>query len=99
MTAENTEEITGRRNVPKFFVDHPQISWMLLLGVLVWGWFGYRSMPQRKDPDIPVRLGVAACPWPGATAQQVEQFITRRIEDVAAENKTIQPGTDADYGI
>src|SRR5215471_6122296 len=56
-------------------------------------------MPQRKDPDIPVRLGVAACPWPGATAQQVEQFITRRIEDVAAQNKTIHPGTDADYGI
>ena len=99
MTAEKTEEITGRRNVPKFFVDHPQISWMLLVGVLVWGWFGYRSMPQRKDPDIPVRLGVAACPWPGATAQQVEQFITRRIEDVAAQNKTIHPGTDADYGI
>src|ERR1700731_4051493 len=56
-------------------------------------------MPQRKDPEIPVRVGVAACPWPGATAQQVEQFITRRIEDVAAENKTIHPGTDADYGI
>jgi hypothetical protein len=56
-------------------------------------------MPQRKDPEIPVRVGVAACPWPGATAQQVEQFITRKIEDVAAENKTIHPGTDADYGI
>src|SRR5579862_4266553 len=99
MTAENNQEITGRRNVPKFFVDHPQISWMLLVGVLVWGWFGYNSMPQRKDPDIPVRVGVAACPWPGATAQQVEQFITRRIEDAAAQNKTIHPGTDADYGI
>ena len=67
--------------------------------MLIWGWFGYTSMPQRKDPDIPVRLAVAACPWPGATAQQVEQYITRRIEDVAAENKTIHPGTDADYGI
>jgi multidrug efflux pump subunit AcrB len=99
MTAENNQEITGRRNVPKFFVDHPQISWMLLVAVLVWGWFGYRSMPQRKDPDIPVRVGVAACPWPGATVQQVEQFITRRIEDTVAENKTIHPGTDADYGI
>ncbi len=60
---------------------------------------GTQSMPQRKDPEIPVRVGVAACPWPGATAQQVEQFITSRIEDVAAENKTIHPGTDADYGI
>src|SRR5271168_2177606 len=99
MALENEQDISNRHNVPRFFVEHPHISWMLLLGVLIWGWFGYTSMPQRKDPDIPVRLGVAACPWPGATAQQVEQYITRRIEDVAAENKTIHPGTDADYGI
>jgi multidrug efflux pump subunit AcrB len=99
MTHENKQDSSNRRNIPRFFVEHPHISWILLLGVLLWGWFGYTSMPQRKDPDIPVRLGVAACPWPGATAQQVEQYITRRIEDVAAENKTIHPGTDADYGI
>ena len=99
MALENEQDITNRRNLPRFFVEHPQISWVLLAGVLVWGWFGYTSMPQRKDPDIPVRLGVAICPWPGATAQQVEQFVTRRIEDVAAENKTIHPATDADYGI
>jgi multidrug efflux pump subunit AcrB len=99
MAHVNEKEITNRRNIPKFFVEHPHISWILLAGVLVWGFFGYTSMPQRKDPDIPVRLGVAACPWPGATAPQVEQFVTRRIEDVAAENKTIHPGTDADYGI
>ena len=99
MALENEQDISNRRNIPRFFVEHPHISWMLLAGVLIWGWFGYTSMPQRKDPDIPVRLGVAACPWPGATARQVEQFITRRIEDVAAENKTIHPGTDADYGM
>ena len=99
MAHENEQDLSNRRNVPRFFVEHPHISWMFLAGVLIWGWFGYKSMPQRKDPEIPVRVGVAACPWPGATAQQVEQFITRRIEDVAAENKTIHPGTDADYGI
>jgi multidrug efflux pump subunit AcrB len=99
MAHQNERDISNRRNMPRFFVEHPQISWMLLVGVLVWGWFGYNSMPQRKDPEITVRVGVATCPWPGATAQQVEQLITRKIEDVAAQNKTIHPGTDADYGI
>src|SRR5260370_27494161 len=100
MALKSDQEIIEQtHNLPRFFVEHPQISWMLLVGVLAWGWFGYRSMPQRKDPDIPVRVALASCPWPGATAQQVEQFITRRIEDVAAENKTIHPGTAADYGI
>src|SRR5690348_6003283 len=99
MAHEKNQDISNRRNITRFFVEHPHISWMMLVGVLVWGWFGYTSMPQRKDPEIPVRVAVAACPWPGATAEQVEQFVTRRIEDVAAENKTIHPGTDADYGV
>src|SRR6266850_186924 len=93
------DRIEKTHNLPRFFVEHPQVSWVLLLGVLVWGWFGYHSMPQRKDPDIPVRVAVAFCSWPGATAQQVEQFVTRPIEDAVAENKTIPPGTASDYGV
>src|SRR3989441_10848549 len=93
------ERIEQTRNVPRFFVEHPQVSWVLLAGVLIWGWFGYRSMPQRKDPNIPVRVAVASCSWPGATAQQVEQLITRPIEDAVAQNKWIHAGTPADFGV
>src|ERR1700688_1557334 len=93
------ERIGQTKNVPRFFVEHPQVSWVLLAGVLIWGWFGYKSMPQRKDPNIPVRVGVASCSWPGATSQQVEQLITRPIEDTVAQNKTIHAGTPADYGV
>src|ERR1700719_2158964 len=93
------DRIEKTRNAPRFFVEHPQVSWVLLMGVLVWGWFGYHSMPQRKDPDIPVRVAVAFCSWSGATARQLEQFVTRPIEDAVAENKTIHPGTASDYGV
>src|SRR5438128_6646594 len=93
------DRIEKTHNAPRFFAEHPQVSWVLLMGVLIWGWFGYHSMPQRKDPDIPVRVAVASCSWSGATAQQLEQFVTRPIEDAVAENKTIHPGTAADYGI
>jgi hypothetical protein len=43
-------------------------------------------MPQRKDPDIPVRQAVALCPWPGASAEKIEQLVTRKIEEKMAEN-------------
>ena len=56
-------------------------------------------MPQRKDPEIPVRVAVASCRWPGATAQQVEQLITRQMEQTIAQNKTIHPASAGDYGI
>jgi multidrug efflux pump subunit AcrB len=93
------EKIEQTRNVPRFFVEHPQVSWVLLVGVLIWGWFGYKSMPQRKDPNIPVRVALASCSWPGATAQQVEQLVTRPIEDTVAQNTWIHAGTPADFGV
>ncbi len=95
----DTELIQQTHNTARYFVEHRQIAWAALLGVIGWGVFGYFSMPQRKDPEIPVRVAVAACQWPGATAQEVEQLITRPIEQTIAQNKTIHPAGPDDYGI
>jgi multidrug efflux pump subunit AcrB len=95
----DTELIQHTHNTARYFVEHRQIAWAALLGVLGWGIFGYFSMPQRKDPDIPVRVAVAACQWPGATAQEVEQLVTRPIEETIAQNQTIHPAGPDDYGI
>ena len=86
------ELIEHTHNTSRFFVEHRQIAWAALVGVIAWGIYGYFSMPQRKDPDIPVRVAVASCQWPGATAQEVEQLVTRPIEQTIAENKTHPPG-------
>src|SRR5262245_32321995 len=83
------EIIQNTHNTARFFVENRQLSWVLLIGALVWGIFGYRSMPKRKDPDIPVRVAVVVTPWPGATAEQVEQLVTRTIETKVAQNATV----------
>ena len=93
------DRIRTIHNTSRFFVEHRQIAWASLFGVVIWGIYGYFSMPQRKDPEIPVRVAVAACQWPGASAQEVEQLITRPIEQTIAQNKTIHPPSAADYGI
>jgi multidrug efflux pump len=90
-------EQTG--NSGRFFTEHRQVAWVLLLGTVLWGVYGYRSMPQRKDPDIPVRVAVAVCPWPGGTAVDVEELVTRPIEQKIAENTHIHPASASDYGI
>ncbi|HLH15596.1 MAG TPA: efflux RND transporter permease subunit [Bryobacteraceae bacterium] len=87
------------RNASRFFVEHRQIAWAALVFSVAWGTYGYFSMPQRKDPEIPVRVGVALCRWPGATAQEVEQLVTRPIEQAIAENKHIHPAAPDEYGI
>src|SRR5579871_4837938 len=97
--ASDEELIRTHHNLSRFFVEQRQISWVALLGVIIWGVYGYRHMPQRKDPEVAVRVAVASCQWPGATAQQVEQLITRPIESTIAQNKTIHPPSASDFGI
>ena len=42
-------------NTARFFTETRHVSWVMLIFTLVWGFFGYFSMPQRKDPDIAIR--------------------------------------------
>jgi hypothetical protein len=91
--------IEHTHNTSRFFVEHRQIAWAALVGVVLWGVYSLISMLQRKDPDVPVLVAVASCNWPGASAQQVEQQVTRQLEETIAQNKTIQPPSAAKYGI
>src|SRR5215813_11089185 len=95
----DTEIIQHTHNTARFFVEHRQVALVLLLGTFLWGWYGYSKMPKRKDPVIPVRIAVASCKWPGATAEEVEQLITRPIEQTMAQNQAVKPPSGSDYGI
>ncbi len=76
-------------NSARFFVENRHVSWVLLLAVVFWGVFAVLEMPKRKDPEIPVRVAVAICPWPGASAEKMEQLVTRKIEEKIAENAKV----------
>jgi multidrug efflux pump subunit AcrB len=84
------ELIRKTHNTARFFTENRHISWVLLIAVMAWGVFGYIQMPKRKDPDIPVIFAAAICAWPGASAERVEQLVTRKIEERMAENPRVQ---------
>ena len=83
------EIISKTHNTARFFVEVRHISWVLLAGVLLWGVYAYSSMPQRKDPEIAVRQAVAITPWPGASAEKVEQLVTKKVEEQMAANAIV----------
>jgi multidrug efflux pump len=84
------EAIANTRNTARFFTENRQISWVLMIAVLLWGVFGYVNMPKRKDPDFPVLYSAAVCAWPGASAERVEQLVTRKIDEKIAENPRVE---------
>ncbi|HJZ99467.1 MAG TPA: efflux RND transporter permease subunit, partial [Candidatus Solibacter sp.] len=77
------------RNFARLCVEHPHVTWVLLIGTVIWGIYGYTHMPQRKDPDIPIKAALVVTPWPGASSDKVEQLVTKPIERVIASNNKI----------
>jgi len=80
MSAARTDEeiIKSKRNISRFFVEQRHISWVMLIAVCVWGFYSYRSMPQRKDPDTPVKSAVAITVWPGAKGSRSNNWLPER---------------------
>jgi len=95
----DAEVIATTHDIPRFFTEHRQVGMVLLVATILWGGYGYQKMPKRKDPDIPVRVAAAQCNWPGATAEQVEQLVTRPIEQAVAQNSNIRPSSPSNFGI
>ncbi len=81
--------IEKTHNTARYFTEQRQVAWVALVGTVLWGIVGYLSMPQRKDPEIPVISALAITPWPGMDAERIEERVTRRIESVAAENSHV----------
>jgi multidrug efflux pump subunit AcrB len=85
----DAEIIRDTHNTSRFFVELPQIAWVLLIGTIIWGLYGYFTMPQRKDPEIPIKQALVITAWPGASAEKVEELVTRTVEKTIASNSNV----------
>ncbi|MBI4909971.1 MAG: efflux RND transporter permease subunit [Acidobacteria bacterium] len=81
--------IANTHNLSRYFVESPHIAWVLLIGTCAWGLYGYLKMPQRKDPDIPIKQALVITPWPGASAERIELLVTRQVEQTLATNSKV----------
>ncbi len=83
------EVIRTTHNLARFSVENRQMTWIFLILVTAVGILGYQAMPKRKDPVIPVRAAMIACPWPGQSAEKIEQLVALPIENQVALNKEV----------
>jgi multidrug efflux pump subunit AcrB len=74
----------------QYFVYKRPIAWTLLAATMIGGVYAYRVMPQRQDPQIQVRSGVILTTYPGASAVEVEQEVSRKIEKVMTTNPAVE---------
>src|SRR5947209_4778615 len=90
MTHEpNAQSIENTHNLARFFTEQKHIAWVALGAALLWGVYGLINMTQRKDSDVPVRQDIIIVPWQGTSAGEVEQLVTRKVEQTIAINQWV----------
>ena len=63
------------------WLRYPQVTLVCTGLLFAAGIYALLTMPRREDPKITVRVGVMAVFYPGATSEQVEQQVTKVLEE------------------
>ena len=72
-------------NVSRWALDHPALTRYLMLVLMLLGFAAYFQLGQDEDPPFTFRAMVVRTYWPGATAQQMAEQVTDKIERTLQE--------------
>ncbi len=69
------------RNPIEWAMVHWRIAATLCLILVIFGGVSFWGMPRQEFPQFTVRQGLVVAVMPGATSQEVEEQVTRKIEN------------------
>ena len=72
-------------NLSKWALDHPALTRYLMVVLMILGVAAYFQLGQDEDPPFTFRAMVVRTYWPGATAQQVAEQVTDKLERTLQE--------------
>lgn len=75
--------IAGR--MAKLFVNNKELNILVILLIVTWGISSFILMPKAYNPDIVAPAFTITTNFHGANSQQVQELITRPMEDVVSE--------------
>ncbi len=72
-------------NLSKWALDHPALTRYLMIVLMLLGVAAYFQLGQDEDPPFTFRAMVVRAYWPGATAQQMAEQVTDKLERTLQE--------------
>ncbi|MHC1762207.1 MAG: efflux RND transporter permease subunit [Negativicutes bacterium] len=78
-------------NLTELAFRHKEFVYFTIAMLFLAGIFSYRQLGRMEDPDFVIRQMVVSVVWPGASAREVEEQVTDKIE------KKLQDTPGVDY--
>ena len=75
----------NRFNLSRWALEHPALTRYLMVVLMVLGMASYFQLGQDEDPPFTFRAMVVRAYWPGATAAQMAEQVTDKIERTLQE--------------
>ncbi|NVK12058.1 MAG: efflux RND transporter permease subunit [Gammaproteobacteria bacterium] len=72
------------RNLIRWFAENPIAANLLMILILVGGFMSMPRLGKEVFPSIPLNMVVVETAYPGAGPSEVEELVTRRIEDAVS---------------
>lgn len=79
------EQPKAHFNLSKWALDHSALTRYLMVVLMLLGFAAYFQLGQDEDPPFTFRAMVVRTYWPGATAQQVAEQVTDKLERTLQE--------------
>lgn len=63
-----------------FFVSKFRVVILLIILITVWGIYSYMKLPLESNPEVKIPVAVVTTVFPGASPEDVEELVTKKIE-------------------
>ena len=84
-SARPQAQAADKFNISRWALEHPALTRYLMVMLLLLGVAAYFQLGQDEDPPFTFRAMVVQAFWPGASAQQVAEQVTDKIEKTLQE--------------
>ncbi|HWR29052.1 MAG TPA: efflux RND transporter permease subunit, partial [Negativicutes bacterium] len=78
-------------NLTELAFRHKEFVYFTIAMIFLAGIFSYRQLGRMEDPDFVIRQMVVSVAWPGASAREIEEQVTDKLE------KKLQDTPGIDY--
>ena len=68
------------RNLTELSLRHRTLVWYFIIVCALSGIFAYESLGRMEDPAFTIRQMVISAAWPGATAEEMQEQVTDKLE-------------------
>ncbi|WP_104203764.1 efflux RND transporter permease subunit [Billgrantia saliphila] len=76
-------------DIAKSSIERPILTWLIVIVCLFGGLWGFTNLGKLEDPSFTIPNAIINTPYPGATAQEVEEEVTERLEMAIQELQQI----------